>query len=260
MKLIVTALRPEAEPFISSLKLKRDLSITSHEIYRNNTHALIITGIGKIKSAIGTTLLLERYGTKDSVICNVGIAGAPKNYSIGELCLIHKVTEHATKRSYYPELQINSGFKEADLTTVDSPLTSSIKEVSSLADMEASGFFEAAQNFLAIERISLLKIVSDNFNTKEVNKVRILELITEHAQGVITYLDKFHEHIKVSTPSLLTNDEKEQLSTISSELSLTTSQKTQLLSKVKEAVVTNKKDRNKLFKEILHRVGSNAIS
>ncbi|ACM93602.1 conserved hypothetical protein [Nautilia profundicola AmH] len=163
---IVTALKIEAEPIIKHFKLK-----SRDGIYQNETINLIITGQGKIKSAINTALLLSKhiYPT-----LNIGIAGS-SDYDVNEGFFIHKITDSDTGYNYYPDI-INSQTEE--IHTV-----SKIGKYYKLTDMEASGFFEAAYKFLNVNEIILYKIVSDTPSHKA-NKNEIPKLIKSHLNTI----------------------------------------------------------------------------
>ena len=141
---IVTALKIEAEPIIKHFKLK-----SRDGIYQNENINLIITGQGKIKSAINTALLLSKH---NYLTLNTGIAGSEK-YNIGNGFFIHKITDTDTGFNYFPDF---FKFPSEEIHTV-----SKIGKYYNLTDMEASGFFEAAYKFLNVNEIILYKIVSD---------------------------------------------------------------------------------------------------
>jgi hypothetical protein len=168
---IVTALKIEADEIIKKFNLK-----ANGEIYQNNYLNLIITGQGKIKSAINTTLLLHKFPFKT---LNFGIAGSNK-FEINQGFFINKITDTDSGYDYYPDF-----FEEPSegLYTV-----SNIGKYYSLTDMEGSGFFEAAYKFLSVEKIILYKIVSDTPNTP-VNKKEIPLLIKNHLHIIDKLLD-----------------------------------------------------------------------
>ena len=103
MRLLITvALHPEARPLITHFGLKQDTTSHAVPIFHRENHALAVSGVGRLKSAIATTYLLSRISSLDDVILlNIGIAGhtqVPKAGSVelGDLFLVHKITEQAT--------------------------------------------------------------------------------------------------------------------------------------------------------------------
>ena len=159
---IVTALKIEAEAIIKHFKLK-----SRDGIYQNENINLIITGQGKIKSAISTALLLSKHHYPT---LNIGIAGSDR-YEINQGFFIHKITDTDTGHNYYPDFFMPPS---EEIHTV-----SKIGKYYNLTDMEASGFFEAAYKFLNVNEIILYKIVSDTPSHKPDIK-EIPDLIKSH--------------------------------------------------------------------------------
>src|SRR5690554_1763627 len=109
MILIITALMIEAAPLIEHFRLRRDMSIHEFPVYRNADIALIVSGVGKVRSAIAATYLLSICNTKynkdienvnddscikDHTLVNIGFCGASETqYEIGSLILINKVID-----------------------------------------------------------------------------------------------------------------------------------------------------------------------
>jgi hypothetical protein len=184
---IVTALKIEAQEIIKHFKLKQNNSI-----FQNEKINLIITGSGKIKSAINTALLLKKY---PYFTINFGIAGSNK-YKINEGFFIHKIVDTDSLLEYYPDFFKNS----STLYTV-----SKIKDYYPLTDMEGSGFFEAAYKFLSVEKIALYKIVSDTPSTTPKN---IPQLIKSHLHIIEELIDTKEKTIDLKD---IINKAKEKL-------------------------------------------------
>ncbi|GAB6074586.1 5'-methylthioadenosine/S-adenosylhomocysteine nucleosidase family protein [Nautilia lithotrophica] len=170
---IVTALKIEAEPIIKHFKLK-----SRNGIYQNENINLIITGQGKIKSAINTALLVSKHNYPT---LNIGIAGSDK-YNIGDGFFIYKITDTDNGYNYFPDFF--KSFNE-EIHTV-----SKIGKYYNLTDMEASGFFEAAYKFLNVNEIILYKIVSDT-PLHQTDKNEIPNLIKSHINVIEELIDDF---------------------------------------------------------------------
>jgi hypothetical protein len=172
---VVTALKTEAEPIIKYFKLK-----CKDNIWQNDKINLIITGSGKIKSAVNTALLLNKFPYKT---INFGIAGS-ETYEISQGFFIHKITDTDTGFEYYPDF-----FKEnsSELFCVSKP-----EKYYTLVDMESSGFFEAAYKFLSVEKIILYKIVSDSPKEK-INQKIIPSLIEKHISVIEELIENENE-------------------------------------------------------------------
>ena len=187
---IVVAMKREAKPLINYWDLKEN----SKKFYSNKKKKinLIISGIGKKRAEEATTYLAEKTNN-NSFFLNVGIAGH-KNYKLGEIILISKITDNKTKYSWYPSLLWKTKIKKTPLITVGFP---KIRYTTNfLYDMEASGFFKGAREFVGPEMVQCIKIISDN------KKSSILNIssnkIENWINNKITIIDKLiKEFLKV---------------------------------------------------------------
>ena len=160
---IVVAMEREAKPLINYWKLKKNTEkIFSDKKKRIN---LIVSGIGK-KRAEKATMYLAKKTSNNAFFLNIGIAGH-KNYKLGEIILISKITDNKNKYSWYPSLLWKTKIKKAPLLTVGFP---KIRYTTNcLYDMEASGFFKGARNFVGPEKVQCIKVVSDNKDSSILN-------------------------------------------------------------------------------------------
>ncbi len=187
---IVVAMKREAMPLINYWDLKEN----SKKFYSNKKKKinLIISGIGK-KRAENATIYLAEKTNNNSFFLNIGIAGH-KNYKLGEIILISKITDNKTKYSWYPSLLWKTKIKKTPLITVGFP---KIRYTTNfLYDMEASGFFKGAREFVGPEMVQCIKIISDN------KKSSILNIssnkIENWINNKITIIDKLiKEFLKV---------------------------------------------------------------
>ncbi|MCB1190399.1 MAG: hypothetical protein H7A23_22100 [Leptospiraceae bacterium] len=183
MVYIVTALYVEALPIINWFHLVKTNSTSKFKIYNNEKIQLIISGTGKVKSAIATTYLLsqqENHNLKDdSVILNIGICGSKnKNFDLGTMFLVHKIVDFANQRTYFPNIPPDNQLSKAAITTADKAVISDSEAIQTdLVDMEASGFFQASSLFMENKNIALLKIVSDHLSDKKLSKEDVYEWI-----------------------------------------------------------------------------------
>jgi len=160
---IVVAMKREAFPLISYWDLKENRD----KFYSNKKKKinLIISGIGKKKSEKATKYLAEKTN-KNSFFVNIGIAGH-KDYNLGEITLVSKVTDNKTKYSWYPSLLWKTKMKKTPLITVGFPKIR--YTTNNLYDMEASGFFKGAREFVGPEMVQCIKIISDNKKSSILN-------------------------------------------------------------------------------------------
>ena len=91
---IIAAMEPEIQFTISSLKDKKEHLISNITFYEGTigNHKVIVSlsGIGKVNSAINTTLLINNF--KPDVIINSGIAGGSKELSTFDFVIADKLT------------------------------------------------------------------------------------------------------------------------------------------------------------------------
>ena len=152
---IVVAMKREETQLINYWNLKEN----SKNFYSNKKKKinLIISGIGKKKAEKATIYIGQK--TNNYFFLNIGIAGH-KNFKLGEIILISKVTDNKNKYSWYPSLLWKTKIKKSPLMTVIFP---KIRYTTNyLYDMEAAGFFKGARNFVGPEKVQCIKIVSDN--------------------------------------------------------------------------------------------------
>ena len=160
---IIVAMEREAKPLINYWNLKKNTEkIFSDKKKRIN---LIVSGIGK-KRAEKATMYLAKKTSNNTFFLNIGIAGH-RDYKLGEIVLVSKVTDNKTKYNWYPSLLWETKIKKAPLLTVGFP---KIRYKSNLLyDMEASGFFKSARNFVGPEKVQCIKIISDNKKSSILN-------------------------------------------------------------------------------------------
>ena len=116
---VVTALPWEARPVIERYNLKRDDNCKFFPMFKGSNMCLIVSGIGKMASAIAAAYLLSGGNAgQDAAIVNIGVCGAVKQqYPIGTPVLIHKITDHETGRDYYSDILLEHPFAEGSVET-----------------------------------------------------------------------------------------------------------------------------------------------
>jgi len=141
MLYIITALKPEAQAFIDKYKLSKTK--------QNSEISVVISGIGSKNMFNATTNIVNNMNKNDTLI-NVGICGASKKFSIGELI----------------------DASEENLTCVNEEVSETDKY--EIVDMESQGFLEATKN---INNCYIFKVVSDHFEPHKVTKDKTKALI-----------------------------------------------------------------------------------
>lgn len=156
----VVAFSTEARPLIEHFRLKRDFSVRSFPLYRNDDILLIVSGLGKVRSSSAVSFVqgLEQ-DPRDLVWINVGVAGHP-SLPVGEGVWAVQVSDCMTKESWYPQFPFRNKRKTTSLVTVDAP--DETYRNNTLVDMEGAGFCQAASRFSTMEWVHLFKVISDN--------------------------------------------------------------------------------------------------
>ncbi len=181
MQFIVTALRAEAVPLIRKFGLSQNTSSSPFQRFESKEITLVVSGVGKVLSAIATTWILNQAECREtSSALNFGLCGcADRNIPLGSLAVINKITDHGSGRNFYPELLFRHTSVESSLTTHDAPVFCDAHDgtPAGMADMEASGFFQAAAKTLPLERILCLKLVSDYLEPREFEAKAVEDLV-----------------------------------------------------------------------------------
>lgn len=188
MKIIfVCALLIEALPIIQRFNLKPLPLLNRFRVYAEDEYVLIISGTGKIKSAIATALILKENHTQDLHIINFGFCGSLSD-PIGSVALIHKIKDNETNHSFYPDILLKSKIKQKRLVTSSQLVLKHHSSENLLYDMEGSAFFESAQFFLPFHQIHLLKVVSDNLDQTKLDKSKMQKILENSLQEIEAYL------------------------------------------------------------------------
>lgn len=274
MIVLVTALRSEARPFIDALHLRKRMEVSAFEVYVTDDITLILSGIGKIKSATATTFLLTRSeADPPSAILNIGVAAAsPGKGALGEAFQINKITDESTGRCFFPDLLIGGEFNESDLVTVDKPVYDDTH--GTLADMEASGFFQASSVFVPLHRIQIVKILSDFTNPGSLSADLITQLVESKRDTVLSFAARVASQ-PPETASPLSPEEASLIERVCERFHLTAAQSHRLTEaavacKIRTGNVaclaeflpmaTNRKERNKtILTRMIHVLTADAL-
>ncbi|MCG8500077.1 MAG: nucleoside phosphorylase [Firmicutes bacterium] len=230
MLFIAAALYIEARPLIAYYNLKKDNASRYYQIFRNEDIVLVITGTGKVNSAVGVSHMLSRYPfTEQDAVINWGICGTGcGDGKPGTPYLVHKIIDHETGRSYYPDMLLVHPFAEADLETFSSPVTADRSLAALLCDMEASGFYQAAAKYFSPHNIHVIKIVSDRLEGERLEQDFVLALLHSN----VTVFDEFVQNVKAASDQkreILSQEEYRSIQQIMKALRLSESQRHRLV-------------------------------
>ncbi len=187
--LFIVALPAEARPLVEHYRLKPQNNLP-YRFYRNDSIALVETGLGKLNAAAASSAalctLLATQG-RAPVCINVGLAGSDN--PIGSLMRAHRVTDADTQQKWYPQQtwstsRTNTAVASIDLYTVSRP--DNRYQSDKAFDMEASGVMSSATKYTTLEFVQCLKIVSDNPQSAiaNINKEMASELIDKNTQTI----------------------------------------------------------------------------
>lgn len=174
---IVCALPSEAKPLISYYGLEFCSHGCPYKIYRSDSMALIISGVGKVRTAAAVSYLaMFQELDHPALWLNIGIGGT-RNVQCGTGFLANKITDRSSQKSFYPSIVFDVPCRQAEVVTVDRP--DSNHQDGIVFDMEASGFFHTAILFSQAELIHSYKVISDfdEVSIKKVTRELVSELI-----------------------------------------------------------------------------------
>ncbi len=221
---MVTAMYAEAHAIITHFRLKKDLSHIRFQVFDNREAdiRLMVTGTGGISAAVAIADICREVKAGDFLI-NVGTcavmqeeAGAEKENDRavkgetddggrsfdrregtgrpGDIFLCNKIREEVTGRTFYPDILYRHGFAEAQILTGAALYTKNKREDGFwLYDMEAAAVYQAGLYFFGPHRMSFLKVVSDDGNTKEVTDRQVRELIERNVERIAEYVNLLKE-------------------------------------------------------------------
>lgn len=156
----ITALPAEARPLIEHFRLRDKHTDGGFPVYRNDGMALSVSGTGKVAAAAATASLATHGNSQPTAArLNIGIAGHA-THAVGTGILVHRISDQATGKTWYPPQLIDTVLHRDSLQTVDVPETGYAGDT--LYDMEASGFYPIACRYSSAELVQCFKVVSDN--------------------------------------------------------------------------------------------------
>lgn len=191
---IITALLCEASPLIHHFKLKL-IHSSPFLVYGNENILLAISGVGSLNAST-TVMHLYHLSDQNSLWLNIGVAGH-LDAKLGNTFLISKVMHKNIKKSFYPYLPLKHKFRLSALKTLENPSQDYLPDT--LYDMEGYGFYFAALKLSIIERVQILKIVSDNLSSdiKKISKDQVsgyIEQNISHIEELLSLMMKLKEN------------------------------------------------------------------
>lgn len=228
---LVTAVHCEARPLIEHYGLKRADEYRPFQVFAGEGVALIITGMGKMKSAVATASLLARgNGGSEDLAVNIGICGSKnREVKLATPILVHQIIDGETDERFFPDLLFDHRLPEGSLETHHRIIRQ--EDIGRLradfVDMEASGFYQACQPYLAPHQIHVIKVVSDYLEPEGLHKDFILSCISKNLKSIGEFIEAAAAFCK-SGQEPLSEEEKGRLDALKEHLRLTVTQTHQL--------------------------------
>ena len=188
----VIALKAEAEEIIKKYALER-VATTPFLVYKNRDIDiwLVLSGIGQINAVAATTYLyVKSDASYNTIWINFGIAGS-RNFKVGELVQIDKITSNDFRDNYYPSPATfkKNNIERTNLITVNRP--EELFKKDGVYDMEGYAFFSFAKKIASYELVSVLKIISDIPGTdiSKIDKLEVERLVSKKVQTIEKFLE-----------------------------------------------------------------------
>ena len=154
---------------------------------------MLITGVGvdRVKSTL--PIFLERIPDFDNlVLFNVGIAGGhPDKTEIGEVYPVNKVTNDETHDKYFLTIPAKNEFNTMFLTTVAKGITAGHVGYEELVDMEAAIITAIAISYLNIDKIAVIKVVSDHMDITNWSSLDVCGIIESKLDSICTLMELY---------------------------------------------------------------------
>lgn len=219
---------------IQRLALKKQNNCLPFEQYMDGEEhfCLTLTGVGSVAAATAVGSVCGGRAGSGDFLCNVGVcAGAYP----GRPFLIHKITEAATGRTFYPDQLYRCPFAECPAVTVPQPLEDpgpiladgdasqglrlsmwqgegiTVQAESPVYDMEAAGFYQAAAHFAGPHHIACIKVVSDTGRGEKMTPDQLTHRIQGEADRIAEWLGQIRCMLEAEGEPLFSFEEEEML-------------------------------------------------
>jgi len=130
---------------------------------------------------------------------------------------------------------VKHNLDEGSIVTVDNAITSRKNHYQCLVDMESSEIFKVCTKKTFLHNLAFLKVVSDymDSSTSSLDYDTVYNLISSKINQIDTFIDQFMEVRKLNIP-ILNNYDLDWINSVKKTLSITQTQKYQLILKVKK--------------------------
>lgn len=196
--LIITALQAEARPLIAFYQLEKKQLNEKLFYFQKDEIMCLTTGVGAKNVQKRLSVFLEKTDYNNTILINVGIAGGNSDHTeIGEMFLVNQIMDEENNKVYDLKMSLKTGLQELPLTTVNAGVVNGGKDYNGLVDMEAAAIVETAIQFLPIQRMVFLKIVSDYMDEIIDNPKQVISFITNQLPEINRIISLVIKMIKV---------------------------------------------------------------
>ena len=268
MQCLVIALKAESNPLIEYFNLKKN-DLFSFPCFVNLDIEILVVGVGVGKKSIKHNIkeVYNYYKSYPLQFINFGVSGGRKKITkIGEMFMINKINDEESKRALYPDIIVNHGMSEGEVTTVKKVVKNGGMVYPLLVDMESFTVFEVCKRLVDIKNIAIIKIVSDHMNieSSDFQTIDFDKLINPKIKYIERFLASFKSLLAYKKP-VLSQSDMDWYINVKNILNLTETQSILLLKsakyfrinnskvkfpKVKDGIKFSKKERNAYFQEL----------
>jgi len=187
LQCIVTALKAESDPLIRYFDLSPDHSM-GFPLFRGEGLMLVGVGIGKNKISKNLGTLLNKEMKQNLVqVINIGVAGGnPQSTKIGQCYLVNRIMDAETNQGHEINSLIEHDLEEKSLVTVEKGITDGGDSYPELVDMEASAICAVSRQYIPIQQLAIIKIVSDHMDLEKIDlSFKTIAGLIEHNVPII---------------------------------------------------------------------------
>lgn len=251
--LVTAALACEARPLVAALDLVAAGAGGPFRIFRGETAALVVTGVGRAASAAGTAYLGALVAAPVCAWINVG-TGGHAHLEPGTVRVAHEVEDALSGRRDFPPRTATEGLASARVRTVDRVETE--WRTDAICEMEAAAFLETARRFSLAELVQVVKVVSDGpgHPVERLDADRIADLVA----AAVPVVEELASRLRLLTAALAT-EPRDELAGLAARWHLTVTQQrrlARLLTRYRALAVSGAADRGSELDALLAECGS----
>jgi adenosylhomocysteine nucleosidase len=196
----VVALKAEATPLFELFKLVKESEPSPFPVFANDTHRLILSGVGKELSTKATSYLSERFPQPNQAWLNFGLAGHG-TLALGTVFMANRILDDGGESAFYPTQLLDHDLESSALQTCSSTVSDYPDPIG--YDMEASAFCANASLVSIRELIQVVKIVSDNPDhpVGSIDRSSVGSLIESTLPSILPLIDQLEELAHQIAPS-----------------------------------------------------------